>query len=69
MEADFRLVHLQQILEQFTQADNRLWVVRNALQLTEVLAVHGSENEVALFFGVADVAERCTVAREMLAWQ
>ena len=60
--ADLRLVHLQQVFEELAQGDDRLRVVRNRLQVAEVFAVHGSENEVALLLGVANVAEGCTVA-------
>lgn len=44
-------------------------MVRNCLQLAEVLAVHGSENEVAFFLGVTDVTEGGTEAREALDWE
>ena len=67
MEADLRLVHLQKILEQLAEADDGLGVVRDALELAEVLAVHGTEDEVAFLLRVTDVAEGCAVARKVLA--
>lgn len=57
MVTDLRLVHLDQVLKQLAQADNRFWAVRNGLQLAEVLAEHCTEDKVALFLGVTDIAE------------
>ena len=64
--ADLGLVHLKQVLKHFAKAHDRLGLVRNRLQLAEVLAVHRSEDEVALLLGVTDVAKGRTVAREVL---
>ena len=64
--ADFRLICLQQVLKQLAHADDALGVRRDRLQVAQVLAVESSENEVDLFFLIADVAERRKVAREML---
>jgi hypothetical protein len=66
VEAHFRLVHLQQVLEQLAQTDDALTVTRDVLQLAEVLAVEGPEDEVDIFLRIADVAEGSTVQREVL---
>ena len=67
--AHFWLVHLQQVFEQLAKGDYGLGLRRDGLQLAEVLAVHRTENEVALFLGVTNIAEWCAVTREMLAWE
>ena len=66
---DFGLVHLQQVLEQFAKTDDGLGAVGDTLQLAEVLAEHGTEDKVTLFFGVTDITERCTIPRKSLSWK
>jgi len=47
--ANFRLEHLQQVLEKLAQTDYRLVMTGYGMKVTEVLAVEGSEYIVALF--------------------
>ena len=49
MEAYFGFVHLEQVFEELAEGNNALWAARDGLQVAEVLAVHGTEDEVALF--------------------
>lgn len=62
MEAHFRLIHLQQVLEELAQTHDGLWRIGNSLQLAPVLAVHGPEDEVHFLLDVADVAQGGTEA-------
>jgi len=62
MVADLGLIHLDQVFEEFAEADDGLWAVRDALQLAEILAENCPENKVALLFRVTDIAERRTVS-------
>ena len=57
VEADFRLIHLQQVFKEFAQGDDRARLRIQRHQLAVVLAEEGSKDEVALLFRVTDVAE------------
>ena len=52
MVAHFWFVHLQEVFEQLREADYRLRVARQSVQVTPILTVKCSEDEVAIFFFV-----------------
>ena len=66
--ANLWLVHLKKVFKQFAQTDDSLWVRTYGIQVTEVLAVHCSEDEVAVFFTVRDETERSEPRSKLLKW-
>ena len=66
MVAYLRLVHLEQVIKEFAERQNALRMTRQRMKVAKVFAVESAEDEVTVFFNIADVAKWGHENREML---